>query len=100
MARDAKLQTSHIFRRSRHPGGTLRRGISGRDVQEDRARRNRGVDLGFEITPGLVEVKLGDRRQSWLERTYLPQLDGLICLTSDQRHLYAKVLPQGSLHSD
>lgn len=39
-------------------------------------------------------VKLGDRRQGWLERTFLPKLDGLICLTSDQRDLYAKVLPQ------
>jgi glycosyltransferase involved in cell wall biosynthesis len=39
-------------------------------------------------------VKLGDRRQGWLERTYLPKLDGLICLTTAQRDLYAKVLPQ------
>jgi len=39
-------------------------------------------------------VKLGDRRQGWLERIFLPRLDGLICLTSAQRDLYAKVLPQ------
>jgi glycosyltransferase involved in cell wall biosynthesis len=39
-------------------------------------------------------VKPGDRRQGWLERTFLQKLDGLICLTSAQRDLYAKVLPQ------
>ncbi len=39
-------------------------------------------------------VKPGDRRQGWLERIFLPKLDGVICLTSAQRDLYAKVLPQ------
>src|SRR4051794_33631725 len=39
-------------------------------------------------------VKIGDRRQGWLERRFLPKLDGLICLTEAQRDLYAKALPQ------
>ena len=51
-------------------------------------------DLYADLSWRTDRVKLGDRRQSWLERTYLPRIDGLICLTNDQRHLYARVLPQ------
>ncbi|MFN2542096.1 MAG: glycosyltransferase family 4 protein [Chthoniobacterales bacterium] len=39
-------------------------------------------------------VKISYRRQGWLERTFLPKIDGLICLTQAQQELYRKVLPQ------
>ena len=51
-------------------------------------------DLYADLSWRTDRVKLGDRRQGWLERTFLPKLDGLICLTSAQQGLYAKVLPQ------
>jgi glycosyltransferase involved in cell wall biosynthesis len=39
-------------------------------------------------------VKISYRRQGWLERTFLPKIDGVICLTQAQQELYQKVLPQ------
>ena len=39
-------------------------------------------------------VKIGFRRQGWLERRFLPRLGGIICLTEAQRDLYRKVLPR------
>jgi glycosyltransferase involved in cell wall biosynthesis len=38
-------------------------------------------------------VKISYRRQGWLERTFLPKLDGVICLTQAQQELYQKTLP-------
>ena len=39
-------------------------------------------------------IKISYRRQSWLERKFLPKIDGLICLTRAQQELYRKVLPR------
>jgi glycosyltransferase involved in cell wall biosynthesis len=39
-------------------------------------------------------IKISYRRQGWLERTFLPKMDGLICLTRAQQELYRKVLPR------
>ncbi len=39
-------------------------------------------------------VKAQDRRQSWLERAFLPRLDGLICIIGPQRELYARRFPR------
>ena len=38
-------------------------------------------------------IKISYRRQGWLERMFLPKIDGLICLTQAQQELYRKVLP-------
>ena len=38
-------------------------------------------------------VKISYRRQGWLERMFLPRVDGLICLTQAQQELYRNVLP-------
>jgi len=39
-------------------------------------------------------VKISYRRQGWLERIFLPKLDGVICLTRAQQELYKKTLPR------
>ena len=39
-------------------------------------------------------IKIAYRRQGWLERTFLPRIDGVICLTQAQQELYRKVLPE------
>jgi glycosyltransferase involved in cell wall biosynthesis len=39
-------------------------------------------------------IKISYRRQGWLERMFLPKIDGLICLTAAQQELYGKVLPR------
>jgi glycosyltransferase involved in cell wall biosynthesis len=39
-------------------------------------------------------IKISYRRQGWIERKFLPKIDGLICLTQAQQQLYRKVLPQ------
>ena len=39
-------------------------------------------------------IKISYRRQGWLERIFLPKIDGLICLTQAQQELYRKVLPR------
>ena len=38
-------------------------------------------------------MKAQDRRQSWLERLFLPRLDGLVCIIGPQRDLYARRFP-------
>jgi glycosyltransferase involved in cell wall biosynthesis len=38
------------------------------------------------------KVRFGDLRQGWMERTFLPQITGLICITQAQRELYRHVL--------
>lgn len=39
-------------------------------------------------------VKAQDRRQSWLERAFLPRLDGLVCIIGPQCELYARRFPR------
>ncbi len=51
-------------------------------------------DLYADLSWRTNRVKIGDRRQGWLERKFLPRISGLICLTEAQRDLYRKVLPQ------
>ncbi len=38
-------------------------------------------------------VKAQDRRQSWLERLFLPRLDGVLAIIGPQRELYARRFP-------
>jgi glycosyltransferase involved in cell wall biosynthesis len=63
-----------------------------------RGRRIKGFfeahDFYADLSWRTNQVKIGDRRQGWLERKFLPRIDGLICLTEAQRDLYAKLLPQ------
>jgi glycosyltransferase involved in cell wall biosynthesis len=50
------------------------------------------ADLSWRGKEGLP-VKIQDRRQSWMERVFLPHLDGLIAITEAQRELYRRRFP-------
>lgn len=50
-------------------------------------------DLYADLSWRTDTVRFGDLRQGWLERTFLPQITGLICITRAQRELYQHVLP-------
>lgn len=51
------------------------------------------ADLSWRAADGRP-VRWGDRRQGFLERTCLPRLDGLVCITGAQRTLYAGRFPK------
>jgi glycosyltransferase involved in cell wall biosynthesis len=51
------------------------------------------ADLGWRRKEGL-KIKSQDLRQQWLERFFLPQVDGLICITAAQQSLYRKLFPK------
>lgn len=38
-------------------------------------------------------VRVGERREGWLERRFLPRISGLIAITGSQRELYGGVFP-------
>jgi glycosyltransferase involved in cell wall biosynthesis len=40
------------------------------------------------------KIKAGDIRQSWLERLFLPRVDGVIGITNEQTQLYARRFPK------
>lgn len=40
-----------------------------------------------------ITVSRGDRRRGCLERRYLPQLHGLVCITGEQEKLYRQAMP-------
>ncbi len=50
------------------------------------------ADLGWRKRES-QRIKIQDIRQQWLERTFLPRLNGLICITEAQRALYRKKFP-------
>jgi glycosyltransferase involved in cell wall biosynthesis len=41
-----------------------------------------------------TKIKAGDIRQSWLERLFLPRIDGVIGITNEQTQLYARRFPK------
>lgn len=51
------------------------------------------ADLSWKKEEG-TKIKSGDLRQSWLERLFLPRIDGLIGITNEQTELYARQFPQ------
>jgi len=51
------------------------------------------ADLSWKKTEG-KKIKSADLRQSWLERLFLPQIDGVIGITSEQARLYARQFPR------
>jgi glycosyltransferase involved in cell wall biosynthesis len=61
-------------------------------------RRIQGFYEAHDFFPDLSwrtdRIKIGDRRQSWLERTFLPRISGLICITQAQQELYRRALPK------
>ena len=40
-----------------------------------------------------IRIKSADLRQSWLERLFLPRIDGVISITNEQSQLYARQFP-------
>lgn len=38
-------------------------------------------------------VRFKDRREQLLERLFLPRMDGLVCITADQRDFYRRIFP-------
>jgi glycosyltransferase involved in cell wall biosynthesis len=51
------------------------------------------ADLSWKKQEG-TKIKSGDLRQSWLERLFLPCIDGLIGITNEQTQLYARQFPK------
>jgi glycosyltransferase involved in cell wall biosynthesis len=51
------------------------------------------ADLSWKREEG-TKIKSSDLRQSWLERLFLPHIDGLIGITAEQGRLYARQFPQ------
>ena len=51
------------------------------------------ADLSWKREEG-IKIKAGDLRQCWLERLFLPGIDGLIGITAEQTQLYAGQFPQ------
>jgi glycosyltransferase involved in cell wall biosynthesis len=49
------------------------------------------ADLSWKKTEG--RIKSSDLRQSWLERLFLPRIDGVIGITNEQTQLYARQFP-------
>ncbi|HET9378110.1 MAG TPA: glycosyltransferase [Chthoniobacterales bacterium] len=47
------------------------------------------ADLSWKRMEG-SRIKAGDIRQSWLERLFLPRIDGVIGITNEQTQLYAR----------
>jgi glycosyltransferase involved in cell wall biosynthesis len=50
------------------------------------------ADLSWKKTEG-TRIKSSDLRQSWLERLFLPRIDGVIGITNEQTQLYARQFP-------
>ncbi len=50
------------------------------------------ADLSWQRTEG-IRIKSADLRQSWLERLFLPRIDGVISITNEQSQLYARQFP-------
>jgi glycosyltransferase involved in cell wall biosynthesis len=50
------------------------------------------ADLSWKKTEG-IGIKSADIRQSWLERLFLPRIDGVIGITNEQSQLYAHQFP-------
>jgi len=50
------------------------------------------ADLSWKRTEG-IRIKSADLRQSWLERLFLPRIDGVIGITNEQSQLYARQFP-------
>ena len=50
-------------------------------------------DLHADLSWREAKPKLSERRLRWLERRYLPRISGLVCITHEQRLLYAKLFP-------
>ncbi len=50
------------------------------------------ADLSWKRTEG-IRIKSADLRQSWLERLFLPRIDGVISITNEQSQLYARQFP-------
>lgn len=44
-------------------------------------------------------VSAGDQRRGELERRYLPQISGLVCITEEQARLYRQQLPKVPIHT-
>jgi glycosyltransferase involved in cell wall biosynthesis len=51
------------------------------------------ADLSWKKTEG-TRIKSSDLRQSWLERLFLPRIDGVIGITNEQTQLYARQFPR------
>jgi glycosyltransferase involved in cell wall biosynthesis len=51
------------------------------------------ADLSWKKMEG-TRIKPGDIRQSWLERLFLPHIDGVIGITNEQTQLYARQFPK------
>ncbi len=51
------------------------------------------ADLRWRKREG-QRIKIQDMRQQWLERIFLPRLNGLICITEAQQFLYKKNFPK------
>jgi glycosyltransferase involved in cell wall biosynthesis len=51
------------------------------------------ADLSWKKKEG-KKIKSADLRQNWLERLFLPQIDGVIGITSEQARLYARQFPR------
>jgi glycosyltransferase involved in cell wall biosynthesis len=51
------------------------------------------ADLSWKKAEG-TRIKSGDLRQSWLERLFLPHIDGVIGITKEQTELYAHQFPK------
>jgi glycosyltransferase involved in cell wall biosynthesis len=43
-------------------------------------------------------ISAGDRKRGELERRYLPQISGLLCITAEQARLYRQQLPELPIH--
>jgi glycosyltransferase involved in cell wall biosynthesis len=51
------------------------------------------AELSWKKMEG-TKIKAGDIRQSWLERLFLPRIDGVIGITNEQTQLYARQFPK------
>jgi glycosyltransferase involved in cell wall biosynthesis len=51
------------------------------------------ADLSWKKSEG-TRIKSSDLRQSWLERIFLPQIDGVVGITNEQTQLYAHQFPR------
>ena len=51
------------------------------------------ADLSWKRTEG-IRIKSADLRQNWLERLFLPRIDGVIGITNEQTQLYARQFPR------
>jgi glycosyltransferase involved in cell wall biosynthesis len=50
-------------------------------------------DLYADLSWRPKKPRVQDRRQQWIERLALPRIDGLVCITGEQRELYGKIFP-------